>query len=243
MSPAKRASTRGADLRLVEEIQTRLTAAGDPERAAKMQAYMKSEMPFYGVPAPTQKTIFKEAFRSHPLETEVRWKATILHLWRGASHREERYAAIGLSGFRSYREMQTFDVMPVYEEMVVTGAWWDYVDAVAIHRIGEFLLRDFPKGMGPLLRMWSNDEDMWRRRSAIISQVALKDETDLDLLYTCIEPNLDDKAFFIRKAIGWALRAYAWIDAAEIRRYVSTNASRLSPLSRKEALKNVGSTG
>jgi len=46
--------------------------------------------------------------------------------------------------------------------------------------------------------------------------------------------------FFIRKAIGWALRAYAWTDPKEVARYVAANESRLSGLSRREALKNIG---
>jgi hypothetical protein len=32
------------------------------------------------------------------------------------------------------------------------------------------------------------------------------------LLYGCIEPSLDSKEFFLSKAIGWALRSYAWTD-------------------------------
>jgi 3-methyladenine DNA glycosylase AlkD len=131
-------------------------------------------------------------------------------------------------------------MLPVYEEMIVTGAWWDYVDAVAVHLVGDQLLRDFPGDVKPLMRAWSTDSNLWKRRASIICQVAFKGETDVDLLYACIQPNLADRQFFIRKAIGWALRQYAWTDPAEVRRYVTANASRLSGLSRREALKNIG---
>jgi 3-methyladenine DNA glycosylase AlkD len=90
------------------------------------------------------------------------------------------------------------------------------------------------------MRAWSTDSNLWKRRASIICQVAFKGETDVDLLYACIQPNLADRQFFIRKAIGWALRQYAWTDPAEVRRYVTANASRLSGLSRREALKNIG---
>ena len=93
--------------------------------------------------------------------------------------------------------------------------------------------------MRPIIKRWSTDADMWRRRSSIICQVGFRGDADLDLLYSCIEPNLADKDFFIRKAIGWALRTYAWADAAEVVRYVAANKDRLSPLSQREALKNV----
>ena len=68
---------------------------------------------------------------------------------------------------------------------------------------------------------------------------AAQDETDLQLLYACIEPSLGSREFFLQKAIGWALRQYAWIDNAEIKRYVRLNRTRLSALSCREALKNV----
>ncbi len=87
---------------------------------------------------------------------------------------------------------------------------------------------------------WSRDADMWKRRSAILCQLRAKGETDLEFLYACIEPSLDSKAFFLRKAIGWALRQYAWTDPAEVARYVAAHADRLSGLSQREALKNVG---
>jgi 3-methyladenine DNA glycosylase AlkD len=59
------------------------------------------------------------------------------------------------------------------------------------------------------------------------------------LLYDCIEPNLHDRDFFVRKAIGWALREYAKTDPAEVARYVREHAARLSPLSRREATRNL----
>jgi len=90
------------------------------------------------------------------------------------------------------------------------------------------------------MRAWSRSRDMWKRRTAILCQLSFKSDTDLTLLYDCIEPNLDDREFFIRKAIGWALRQHAWTDPGEVRRYVTRNKARLSPLSVREALKNIG---
>jgi 3-methyladenine DNA glycosylase AlkD len=86
---------------------------------------------------------------------------------------------------------------------------------------------------------WSRSDDLWKRRSAILCQLRFKGDTDLGLLYACIEPALSSKEFFLRKAIGWALRAYAWIDPKEITRYVNVHEGALSPLSKREALKNI----
>jgi 3-methyladenine DNA glycosylase AlkD len=89
------------------------------------------------------------------------------------------------------------------------------------------------------LLSWSTSKDMWKRRTSIICQLGFKEATDLDLLYACIEPSLGSREFFLQKAIGWALRQYAWTDGAEVKRYVRLNNTRLSALSRREAMKNL----
>jgi len=129
----------------------------------------------------------------------------------------------------------------MYEEMIRSGAWWDYVDSIASHRLGE-LLRLYPAEMRTVLRKWAKSDDMWKRRSAILAQLGFKADTDLKLLYDCIHPSIGDKEFFLRKAIGWALRQFAKTDAKEVSRYVAEHEAHLSPLSRREALKNVGKT-
>ena len=202
-----------------------------------MQAYMKSEMPYRGISAPDMRAISKRIFADHPLETCDEWRAAVLELWRDARFREERYAAIELLGDRRHKVCRTPDVLPVYDELITTGAWWDYVDGVAGH-VGN-LLRLHPKEVRPVMRAWSTDKDMWKRRVSIICQISFKKDTDLDLLYANIEPNLADRRFFIRKAIGWALRAYAWTDPKEVARYVAANEATMSGLSKREALKNV----
>lgn len=202
-----------------------------------MQAYMKSTMPFYGISSPELALIFKRVFDAHPQMACTEWRATVLELWRGARFREERYAAIALLSDRRYRDCVRPQVMPVIDEMVTTGAWWDLVDSLT--RVVGGLLRSDPKQMRPLMRRWSTDRNLWKRRVSIICQLGFKRETDLDLLYANIAPNLGDREFFIRKAIGWALRQYAWTDPEEVARYVREHEAELSPLSRREALKNI----
>jgi len=224
--------------RLVADLRKALRAHGDPERARGQQAYMKSEMPYYGVTLPQLRKLWKTTFDSHPLPTFEAWRDAALLLWSGARFREERYAAIALTGHRRYRVHQTLDALPMYERFVVEGAWWDVVDDVAVHRVGP-LLRAYPGPMGRTLRAWAKGDDMWKRRSSIIAQVLFETETDTELLYACIAPSLGRREFWLRKAIGWSLRAYAWHDPAEVKRYVKLHEAELSGLSKREALKNV----
>ena len=226
------------DAALIDAVRAGLRARADGGRAPGMQAYMRSAMPYHGVPTPGVRAVCKEAFAAHPLPDFDDWRDTALAMWRDAAFREERYAAVELTGHRLYRRHQTLASLPIFEEMIVDGAWWDYVDAIAIHRVGP-LLATFPGKMAPTMRRWSRSPDLWKRRSSIICQVARKGETDLELLYDCIAANWSDRDFFIRKAIGWALRSYAWTDPDEVARYVAHHENELSPLSRREALKNV----
>lgn len=222
---------------LTDAVRRALADHADPVKAEGMRAYMKSEMPYRGVQKPVRRKIFNDLFGSHPIREKTAWREAVLDLWRNAAYREERYAALELAGARLYSSFRTFDTLPMLEEMVVTGAWWDYVDEIATHRLRELLER-YPRGMSQRMRSWSRSPDMWKRRSSIICQVNRKDETDLALLFDCIEPNLSHRDFFIRKGIGWALRSMAWTDLAVVEEYVERNRDRLSPLSRREALKN-----
>ena len=223
---------------LIRRIHAALAERSVPDKAPAMQAYMKSQMPFLGVASPECKQAYKEVFRTLIIDDADTLWATARALWDEATHREHRYAAIALTGERPYRAFQTMKALPVYEHFIVDGAWWDYVDAVAIHRVGP-LINTAPRSMKTLMRRWSVDDDHWRRRTSIICQIANKDDVDLELLYACIEPSIDARDFFLRKAIGWALREIAWRDPDEVIRYVTSNAHRLSGLSKREALKNV----
>jgi 3-methyladenine DNA glycosylase AlkD len=223
---------------LLPKLRRALRQAADPIRAPSMQAYMKSAMPYHGVPTPLLRQVCKATFADLQFATASHWQAQVLNLWRNARFREERYAALYLAGDKPARLFQTPSAMKMYEELIVTGAWWDYVDDIASHRIGP-ILRYYPTPMRRKMLSWSKSSNLWKRRAAIICQLGFKAETDLELLYACIEPSLGSREFFLQKAIGWALRQYAWTDSAEIKKYVRLNRTRLSALSCREALKNI----
>lgn len=223
---------------LIREVRQALRAAADPVKAAGMQAYMKSPMPYLGVQTPALRQALRPLMAARQPESFREWRESILTLWRNARYREERYAAIELAGYRTYQAFQTLDTLPLYEEMIVSGAWWDYVDSIASRQIGG-LLRRYPREMPRLLREWAACDDIWKRRAAILAQLGFKSDTDRKLLYDCIRPSLGRPEFFLRKGIGWALRQYARTDEEEVVRYVRRQAALLSPLSRREALKNV----
>ena len=217
---------------LAAAVREVLRDAADPALAPGQQAYMKSAMPFLGVRVPEARRLTREAARGITDADELR--DTALELWRRAEYREERYAAQALMALRPLRGR--LDLLDVHEEMIRTGAWWDHVDEVA-HRLAD-LLDAHPAELAVELRVWADDEDFWIRRAAIIAQLGRKERVDRALLTDAIEPNIADPEFFIRKAIGWALRDVARTDPHWVRAFVAAHPA-LSPLSRREALKHL----
>jgi 3-methyladenine DNA glycosylase AlkD len=224
-----------ADARLISAVRLGLEELADREKAAGMQAYMRSDMPYRGASTPQWRPLARRLSREHPAADVATLVATVRELWHNASFREERYVAIELTGDRRYAGWQTPQLLPLYEELIVTGAWWDLVDVVATKRVGP-LLRSYPAELSPVLRTWATDENLWKRRTSIICQIGAKADTDTDLLTFAIESNVDDREFFLLKGIGWALREYSKSNAAWVADFVH-NHPGLSGLSRREASK------
>lgn len=205
-----------------------------------MQRYMKSSMPYRGVAVPMLRKICRQVLPRFPLESFAEWRNTVVELWDTAAYREERYAALEIVSHRGYGRFRTLEALPLYTQLIVSGAWWDLVDGLATHEVGD-LLRGAGETMRDQLLAWSRGEDAWLRRTSIICQVGFKRSTDRALLYACIEPSLRESDFFLRKAIGWALREYGKVAPEAVAAYVAAH-PELSPLSRREALKYVTAT-
>lgn len=220
-------------------VRAALEQVADPARAAGQQAYMKSAMPYYGVTSPILRKTVGPLLRDPALVMASRgeWVATIEDMWAGASHREEWYAALALARHRPYHSWVDSDAMPLWEKLIRAGAWWDVVDDIATHLVRDTLL-GAPEVEGLRMREWAASDSLWVRRASIISQVGAKDRADAGLLVDVIEPNVDDRDFFIRKAIGWALRDYARVEPSWVREFVASHPG-LSGLSRREALKHL----
>ena len=226
-----------ADLELIEAVRRELSNAADPGKAPAMKKYMKSTMPYLGIPVPTVRAIVRREARRRKFASTAALDATARALWDTATHREHRYAATELTNVQSARRLQTPELLPLYEHMIVSGAWWDHVDEVS-HRIGA-LLRSDPDVVRPAVLSWTISEDRWLRRTSVICQVGAKTSTDVDLLTAAVIANAGDPDFFLRKGIGWALRDFARTDPDWVRAFVVEQADVLSPLSQREALKHL----
>ncbi len=203
---------------------------------------MKSDLPFFGVTVPEVRRIARETSRAFRFADPEAWQAAVLSIWRSAERREELYAAIDLLNDPAYRAWLSPDRINLIRELVVTGAWWDLVDGIASNATGRILASHRAETTA-ILRRWSVDDDIWLRRTAILAQLRFKADTDRALLTDVIEPSIERPEFFLRKAIGWALREYSKVEPEFVLDYITGNADRLSPLTRREGLKVLARRG
>ena len=218
---------------LIDDAAALLEADADPVRAENMAAYLKTDMAFYGVSSPARRQIMKQlATRFAPL-TNDEYRRQVAGLWEGP-HREEKYLAIDWA--RRHKRFITFENLDLYQRMVSEGAWWDLVDDIAANLVGTMVRADLDR-MRPVLEQWLTSDDLWLRRTVIICQLKSKENTDTDLLFDACARTAHEKDFFIRKAIGWALRQHSRIDPGEVRGFVERHRDELSGLSLREATK------
>jgi 3-methyladenine DNA glycosylase AlkD len=220
----------------VAMVQSALADAADPEKAAGMQAYMKTDMPFYGVQKPERARILRRLCKEHPPADHGQYLSLATALWE-LPHREEKYLAQGVAtAFPKWIIPESF---PLYERFVVEGAWWDFVDETATHMIRTLVL-GHPGYTWPIMDHWIDDPDMWRRRSALLCQIGAGSRTDQERLFDYCRRCAHETEFFIRKAIGWALRDYGRTAPEEVAHFATTHRDELSGLSYREATKHLG---
>jgi 3-methyladenine DNA glycosylase AlkD len=219
---------------LVDRIVHELAARADADRAVPMRAYMRDQFPYLGVPAPGQKKAWRAATAGLPRTLpEATVAAAADALWR-RPEREHKYLACTLVDRHAASATATPAFLATVERLLTTEPWWDTVDALATHAVGD-LVRHHP----PLRRdmdRWLHGDHLWLTRSALLHMNRWTAATDRAWLFAACLERAGDTDFFLRKAIGWALREYSKTDEAAVVDFVEDHRSELSGLSRREAL-------
>jgi 3-methyladenine DNA glycosylase AlkD len=194
-----------------------------------MKKYLKNKFEFYGVKAPLLREIAKPFLKKHTLPQVGDVPEIVSQLWNHP-RRELQYFAIEL--LKKYMKVEPKDWIELYEKLMVEKSWWDTVDAIAAWFVGNHFQR-FPDQINPYTAQWMASGNIWLQRSCLIFQLKYKDRTDFELMKTFILPLAESKEFFLRKAIGWALREYSKIQPEKVLEFTANHS--LSPLSFKEA--------
>jgi 3-methyladenine DNA glycosylase AlkD len=219
---------------LLKRLDDRFAAAPDPTRAAAMRAYMRDQFPYVGLPAPTLRALVRVAFAGLGAPREDDLREFALGCWQ-RPEREFQYVACDY--LRSHVAVPGPGFIEVARTLITTRSWWDTVDPLATRFVGD-LVRRHP-ALTATMDDWSAEPDMWLVRTAILYQLHYGPSTDTAQLFGYCTRQAEHRDFFVRKAIGWALRHYARTDPEAVRAFVAANRSRLSPLSIREATKHL----
>jgi 3-methyladenine DNA glycosylase AlkD len=212
-------------------IQKTLEPHQNQARAKAMSAYMRDQFGFLGIPSPMRKQLTQVVFLETGALKNPFDENLVLELWN-LPEREYQYVACDyLERFRKKLEVQHLDLL---EKLILEKSWWDTVDSL-VHNVGAISLK-FPESI-PSLERWAQTENFWLRRAAILHQLSLKSKTNEPRLFKFILKNAQDPEFFIRKAIGWALREYSYSNPKAVKSFVLEHQDKLSKLSQREALK------
>ena len=201
--------------------------------AEPMKAYMKHHFPFLGIKSPVRKEALKNYFATHEAPEKPELFTEVWAIYK-MNEREYQYVAIALL----VKKLKTLTIedLEFLEKLITEKSWWDSVDSIAPIIVGDIVKRDRVNGEKIILQ-WSDSDDMWLNRAAILHQLKYKKETHEGILAEIILKHMASKEFFIQKAIGWVLREYAKTNPDFVLQFVASN--NLKPLSKREALKHI----
>ena len=201
--------------------------------AEPMKAYMKHHFPFLGIKSPARTEALKSFFATHELPGKKELFIEVWEIYR-LPEREYQYVAIALLSKKI--KSLTVDDLEFLEKLITEKSWWDSVDSIAPTIVGDIVKRDRLEGEKVMLQ-WSDSDNMWLNRAAILHQLKYKKETNEKILIEIILKHVHSNEFFIQKAIGWVLREYAKTNPGFVRRFAEEH--ELKPLSKREALKHI----
>lgn len=209
----------------------RFEAAADPADAVGMRAYMRDQFPFLGIRSQRRVELSRAAIAALPRPAAADVVAVARACW-ALDEREYQYAGCWYA--RRFVKVLDASFLPEARFLVSTRSWWDTVDELAQNVVGPIVRAD--RSLQVVMDEWIDDPDLWIARTALLHQNRYRGDTDADRLFAYCRRRADHPDFFIRKAIGWALREYSRVDPDAVRAFVADPAVGLSGLSRREAL-------
>jgi 3-methyladenine DNA glycosylase AlkD len=214
-------------------VRAALKPLKNAKRAAGARAYMRNQFVYLGVCTPDHRAAVSPLIREFKPANLEELRSAVEGLW-AMREREYQYVAVGLLGH--YHTVLSFDDLPWLLNLAQQKSWWDTVDSL-VKVVGKIVKRSGAKGKRAMDRAVKHG-NFWVRRIAVLHQLGLRGETDTERLFRYAKLLAAEKEFFIRKAIGWALRDYAWHDWRAVDKFLIGARERLSGLSYREARKN-----
>jgi 3-methyladenine DNA glycosylase AlkD len=212
-------------------LRSKFEASADPVRASGAKAYMRNISEFYGISSPRRREILAELKKESGFPKVAEIDLFMKYAWE-QPQREWQYAAMEIMLPLTLKG--EFKLMDTAEFMIINKSWWDTVDYIASNIAGQLFQKNHDM-IESRIESWLQTENHWLWRTAILFQLKYGHKTDQGLLFGLCERLSGEQDFFIRKAIGWALRQYSKYEPLTVIEFVETHP--LSGLSRREALK------
>jgi 3-methyladenine DNA glycosylase AlkD len=218
---------------LIIQIKKEFATCANATKAAGAKAYLLHQFEFYGLQTPERRKICKAFYKANPVNNHTELTKIIKEAF-AAPERELHYFAIELLAF--HHKLWTNKTITLIEWMLTHKSWWDSVDSINSNVIGKYFIK-FPSLLEPTTKKWNQSSNIWLQRMSILFQLPYKEKTNTELLEKYIINRIDTNEFFVNKAIGWALRTYAYTNKKWVIRFVKDH-TQLSNLSKREALKH-----
>ncbi len=218
----------------IQNLESDLQNKQDPEKVVAMENYMKNNFPFLGIKTESRRLILKQNYEKYKPEIKTNFRKISWELLN-KKEREFHYCGIEIL-IKEIKNKYEIDDINLIEKFITKNSWWDSVDVIAKYLVGGYL-QLFPSETNKVIKRFSNSEDIWLNRSAIIYQLSYKQNTNFEILKSECEKHKESNEFFIQKAIGWALREYSRFNPSGVSEFV--NSTNLKPLSKREALRNI----
>lgn len=202
------------------------------ENASYMEAYMKNKFQFLGIRSHERRAFLSEFVLENGNPPIENVEGIMIGLY-SYPYREYHYCAVDL--FRRVISKCNQDIIYIIEYMLEYHQWWDTIDSISANLVGP-VFRNFPNIREQYFEKWVCSHDMWLNRTAILFQLKYGVNTNPILLTKAIEPRIESKEFFHRKAIGWALRQYSKTNPNWVKEFINSH-ENLSHLSLSEASK------
>ena len=218
----------------ISQLEAAFNQNKNEENAFQMKKYMKDLFSFYGIKTTERRAIFHDLLKSYKQEISEDYREIALTLIK-KEYRELHYCGIEIL-IKNLKKNYRKDDIKLIETFLITNSWWDSVDTISKYLLGQYLI-EFPNETEKVIERFSNSENKWLNRSAILFQLGYKKNTNYELLFSECVKHSQSKEFFIQKAIGWALREYGSVNPGLALNFV--NNTNLKPLSRKEAIRKL----
>jgi 3-methyladenine DNA glycosylase AlkD len=220
----------------VRAVEQALTPLADASRAVHMKAYLLDQFEFLGLQAPVRRQAVKGMGQVQWQSANDLLKAADL-LWQ-KPQREYRYTAVDL--LRQHSALLSVGDLPALQDLLLREPWWETVDGLSavIAEVMHAAVTQKPNA-AKAMDVWLKHPSHWVRRSAMLHQLGWRLDTDTTRLFGYAQQLADEKEFFIRKAIGWALRDYARWNPQAVSDFLLQHRTRLSGLTVREAAKHL----